>query len=150
MSYVLDHQKQQQVLGLGRLGWPVRRIAEATGVDRATARGYLLAAGIPVRGRGRPGERAAKPAISAEVSTDSLLGKPAMCAPVSVDTPSPAPTRAPSASACEPYRELIIEALGHGRNAVAIWQDLVDDHGFAARYASVRRFVLKLRFDKVD
>jgi hypothetical protein len=54
MSNVLDHQKQQQVLGLGRLGWPVRRIAEATGVDRATARSYLLAAGIPVRGRGRP------------------------------------------------------------------------------------------------
>lgn len=36
-------------------------------------------------------------------------------------------------------------ALGRGRNAVAIWQDLVDDHGFTARYASVRRFVLHLR-----
>ena len=57
----------------------------------------------------------------------------------------PRATRAPSASACEPYRELIVEALGHGRNAVAIWQDLVDDHGFSARYASVRRFVLTLR-----
>ncbi|MGH7489178.1 MAG: IS21-like element ISGau7 family transposase, partial [bacterium] len=145
MSNVLDHQKQQQVLGLGRLGWPVRRIAEATGVDRATARGYLLAAGIRVRGRGRPGERAAKPAISVEVSTDSLLGKPAIDGTVSIDSASPAPTRAPSASACEPYRELIIEALGYGRNAVAIWQDLVDDHGFTARYASVRRFVVKLR-----
>ena len=145
MSNVLDHQKQQQVLGLGRLGWPVRRIAEATGVDRATARGYLLAARIPVRGRGRPGERAAKPAISVEVSTDFMLGKPAICETVSTDGARPAPTRAPSASACEPYRELIVEALGHGRNAVAIWQDLVDDHGFSARYASVRRFVLTLR-----
>jgi transposase len=28
---------------------------------------------------------------------------------------------------------------------MAIWQDLVDDHGFPARYASVRRFVLTLR-----
>ncbi len=56
-----------------------RRIAETTGVDRATARGYLLAAGIPVRGRGRPGERAAKPAISSEVSTDSTLANPAIC-----------------------------------------------------------------------
>jgi transposase len=98
-----------------------------------------------VRGRGRPGERAAKPAISVEVSTDSLLAKPAICGTVSTDSASPAPTRAPSASACEPYRELIVEALGHGRNAVAIWQDLVDDHGFSARYASVRRFVLTLR-----
>jgi hypothetical protein len=34
---------------------------------------------------------------------------------------------------------VIAEALGRGRNAMAIWQDLVDDHGFAARYASVRR-----------
>src|SRR4029079_11640460 len=53
--------------------------------------------------------------------------------------------RAPSASACEPYRELISEALRRGRNAMAIWQDLVDDAGFAARYASVRRFVVALR-----
>ena len=40
---------------------------------------------------------------------------------------------------------MIAEALGRGRNAMAIWQDLVDDHGFRARYASVKRFVLKLR-----
>jgi hypothetical protein len=51
----------------------------------------------------------------------------------------------PSASACEPYREIIAEALTRGRNPVAIWQDLVDDHGFPARYASVRRFVGTLR-----
>ena len=73
MSYVLDEQKQQQILGLGRVGWPVRRIAAATGVDRATVRGYLRAAGIPIRRRGRPGEGAAKPAISGEVSTDALI-----------------------------------------------------------------------------
>jgi transposase len=36
-------------------------------------------------------------------------------------------------------------ALRRGRNAMAIWQDLVDDHGFTARYASVRRFVVGLR-----
>ena len=83
MSNVLDHEKQQQILGLGRLGWTVRRIAEATGVDRATAGGYLRAAGIPVRGRGRPGERAAKPAITTEVSTDSTPAKPAIGGEVS-------------------------------------------------------------------
>src|SRR3954468_13901495 len=114
MSNVLDHQKQQQVLGLGRLGWPVRRIAKATGVDRATARGYLLAAGIPVRARGRPGERAPKAAISVEVSTDATQAKPAVVGTVCSDGVSSAPARAPSASACEPYRELIAEALGHG------------------------------------
>ena len=55
------------------------------------------------------------------------------------------PGRAPSASACEPFRELIEEALSRGRNAMAIYQDLVDDHGFGARYASVKRFVKGLR-----
>jgi hypothetical protein len=47
---------------------------------------------------------------------------------------------APAASACEPYREVIEAALGRGREAMAIWRDLVDDHGFPAQYASVRRF----------
>jgi transposase len=51
----------------------------------------------------------------------------------------------PTASACEPYRELVEAALEKGRNAKAIWQDLVDDHGFTARYASVKRFVRQLR-----
>ena len=118
---------------------------QATAVDRVTIRGYLRAAGIPVRGRGRPGEGPAKPAISTEVSTDSSSANPTISAAVSTDSVSPVPMRAPSASACEPYRDLIVEALGRGRNAMAIWQDLVDDHGFAARYASVRRFVVKLR-----
>ena len=41
MSNVLEHDKQQQVLALGRLGWSLRRIQEATGVRRETASGYL-------------------------------------------------------------------------------------------------------------
>ena len=145
MSNVLDDEKQQQILALGRVGWTLRRIEAATGVRRETAGGYLRAAGLAVRGRGRPGEWVPKPAISAEVSTDSAPSNPATSEVVSTDSAATAPTRAPSASACEPYRELIAEALGRGRNAMAIWQDLVDDQGFTARYASVRRFVLKLR-----
>jgi transposase len=142
MSNVLEQHKQQQVLTLGRLGWTLSRIGEATGVHRVTVGEYLRAAGIPVRGRGRPGEGPPKPTISEEVSTDSVTAQPAIAPAVSTDA---GPARAPSASACEPYRELIAEAVGRGRNAVAIWQDLVDDHGFTARYASVRRFVATLR-----
>src|SRR2546428_6122527 len=145
MSNVLDDEKQQQVLALGRLGWTLRRIEAATGVRRETASGYLRTAGIVVRGRGRPREGVPKPAITGEVSTDSGPSKPATNEAVSTDSAVPAPTRAPSASACEPYRDLIAEALSRGRNAVAIWQDLADDHGFSRRYASVRRFVLALR-----
>jgi transposase len=161
MGNVLSEDQKHQVVALGRRGWSLRRIEEATEVRRETASAYLKAAGIPVRGRGgRPRvwppkpattpevstDSGAKPAISGEVSTDSGKAKPATRAEVSTDSaPVPRPGRAPSASACEPYRELIAEALGRGRNAMAIWQDLVDDHGFTGRDASVRRFVVTLR-----
>lgn len=59
----------------------------------------------------------------------------------------PSASRGPQASACEPFRDFIEDSLRKGRNAMAIWQDLVDDHGFISRYASVRRFVKKLRGD---
>jgi transposase len=157
MGNVLDDHEQQQICALGRLGWPLLRIQRATGVRRETIGAYLRAAGIPVRGRGRPSEGPAKPAITGGVSTDSAPSNPAIAVGVSTDSGSkPAisppevstdfgPARAPSASACAPYRELIVAGLGRGRNAVAIYQDLVDDHGFTAKYASVRRFVLQLR-----
>ena len=144
MSNVLDIDTQQRIRALGRLGWTLSRIQEATGIRRETVSSYLKAAGIAVRSRGRPSESKAKPAISEEVSAD-LEAKPAITGKgVSTDSVR-APGRAPSASACEPYREIIAEALTRGRNAVAIWQNLVDDHGFPARYASVRRFVVALR-----
>ena len=59
MSNVLDEDRQQQIRALGRLGWTLSHIQEATGIRRETISGYLKAAGIAVRGRGRPGE--AKP-----------------------------------------------------------------------------------------
>jgi len=133
MGNVLDTHRQQQVVALGRLGWSLRRIERETGVRRETASDYLKAAGVPVRRRGRPGEGAAKPAITEAVSTDP----PAR--------PWPPPSRAPQASACAPHRDRIVAALALGRNAMAIWQDLVDEVGFTARYASVRRFVRQLR-----
>ena len=146
MSNVLTAQKRHQVLALGRLGWSLRRIEAATGVRRETASSYLKAAGVVVRGRGRPAARSAKPAISSEVSTDSPPeAAAAAVAGAGVAASGDRPSRSPRASVCESYRELIAEALGRGRNAMAIWQDLVDDHGFPAGYSSVRRFVSTLR-----
>ena len=55
------------------------------------------------------------------------------------------PDSTPSSSACEPFREFIEAELAKGRNAMAIWQDLVDGYGFSEKYASVKRFVRKLR-----
>src|SRR5205823_13839180 len=149
MGNVLSAEKRQQVIAPGRLGWSLRRIEEATGVRRETASTYLRAAGVVVRPPGRWGQPP-KPAI--EVSTDSGAGpasNPANGVGVSTDSPAapplPRPGRSPAASACEPYRELIATALARGRNAMAIWQDLVDAHGFPATYASVMRFVRQLR-----
>jgi transposase len=147
MANVLSAEKRQQVIALGRLGWSLRRIEEATGVRRETASAYLQAAGVPVRPP-RRGSRLAKPAMTEGVSTDSAdatAAKPAIGEEVSTDSGPPQPGRSPAASACEPYRELIAAALTRGRNAMAIWQDLVDAHGFPAGYASVMRFVRQLR-----
>ena len=97
MSNILAKTKQQQIEGLGRLGWSLRKIEAATGVRRETISGYLTAAGIPVRQRG--GRKAVwpppNPATTAPVSTDSAPAE----AGIATD---PVPGRAPTASACEP------------------------------------------------
>ena len=75
MSNVLSEEKKQQVIALGKLGWPLRRIEEATGVRRETASAYLKTVGIVVRLPGFWGNRIpAKPAK--EVTTDPA--KPAI------------------------------------------------------------------------
>src|ERR1700687_4645005 len=145
MSKVLSEEKKQQVIALGKLGWPLRRIEQATGVRRETASAYLKAAGVvvclPGWGRRAPAKPAmlmttdpAKPAM--EVTTDSGGSSGNQGLPTHPE---------PSASTCEPYRGLIKQGLARGRNAVAIWQDLVSDHGFAGSYQTVKRFVRKLR-----
>lgn len=48
-------------------------------------------------------------------------------------------------SACEPHRQWIEEQLRLGRNAMAIYQDLVELFGFTHRYNSVKRFVRGLK-----
>lgn len=102
---VLSEEKKQQVIALGRLGWSLRRIQSATKIRRETVAGYLRAAGLPIRRPGGWGHLEPKPAT--EVSTD----------PGAANRPSetePCPSRSPSASACEPYREIIESALTKG------------------------------------
>ena len=115
MANILSDAKKQQVIALGQLGWTLRRIEAATGVRRETAGAYLKAAGVSVRPPGRWGHPPANPAK--EVSTDPGALLPGISSPPS---PSPPPGRAPAASACAPYRELIEAALTRGRDAMAI------------------------------
>jgi transposase len=151
MSNVLNEEKKQQVVALGKLGWTLRRIEQATGVRRETAGAYLKAAGIAVRAPGGWGRRSAKPANG--VITDSADSKPANEAGVTTDFIRPfsekpslqLPKPNPSASVCELYRETIELGLSRGRNAMAIWQDMVSGYGFSGGYQTVQRFVRKLR-----
>lgn len=141
----MSETKKQQVLALARLGWTIRRIEAAAGVNRETATRYLREAGIAVRKPGRPGKQTAKPAISeSEVSPGSaaIEAKPAISTE-EASTGSP-PAKAGAASACEPFRAIVEEALARGRNAKAIWQDLTDDHAFTGSYQSVKRFVRRI------
>ncbi|HYM00785.1 MAG TPA: IS21 family transposase [Blastocatellia bacterium] len=175
MSNVLRDEKKEQVIALGRLGWPLRRIEAATGVRRETVGAYLKAAGIavrPPRGWGR--KPPSKPAN--EVITDFSLGKGSDEGHLELVEAKPANEvitgfneekreseestgtegepktrepacrgRVPTLSASEEYRDEIESGLSRGRNAMAIWQDLVSNFGFSKSYQSVQRYVRKLR-----
>jgi len=164
VSNVLNEEKKQQILALGRLGWSLRRIQRATGIRRETISAYLKEAEIVLRlPRGRlvcakPASGVttdlAAPGPASEVCSDADSSKPAnevttdfgaeLSAHAETDTEPPS-GRGPSASACQVHREAIEVGLSRGRNAMAIWQDLVDSCGFAGGYQSVKRFVRKLR-----
>jgi transposase len=165
MGNVLERAKQEQVIALGRLGWSLRRIEAATGVRRETAGGYLRSAGIAIRTPGGWGRKApAEAALS--VTTGSASSKPANEVITGFSQSRPAEDSKPAnevitgflpevrlpeqdpkrpCGASEAYRELIELELSRGRNAMGIWQDLVDKHGYSSSYQSVQRFVLKLR-----
>ncbi len=148
MTNVLKPEKQEEIRALGRLGWTLRRIEEATGVRRETVGRYLRWAGIrvrPPRGRLLGTSRAAS-----EVTTDpEPASNPASQVTTDLERP-PRPGSIRPESPCEPYREAITAALEHGRNAKSIWQDLVDQHGFPQHYESVKRYVRRLRGSAVN
>ncbi len=108
---------------------PHREIERRTGVDRKTIRRYALKANAP------------------GVATGSVA--------VNDQTPPPRPpaldgTAAPvrpalTVSACAAHRPWIEAQVALGRNAMSIFQDLVEAHGFAHRYNSVKRFVATLK-----
>ena len=90
---------------------------------------------MPPLGRGGDRLRFCEPAAA----------KPANEVPTDFGAEStPEPNHA-SASACAPHREALEQGLSRGRNAMAIWQDLVDASGFSAGYQSVLRYISKLR-----
>jgi transposase len=121
----LSMDERQSIIGLLRLKWPERRIARETGFHRATIRRIALEVAAEL----------SKCTTRDEVATDSKWPTPPR---VPADSPQ-------SRSACEPHRRFIEAEAAKGRNAVAIYQDLVEHHGYPGAYNAVKRFVGKLR-----
>ena len=114
-----------------------REIERRIGVDRKTIRRY---------------ERANTPALanSSGVATGSEAKSPGVATgsdEAADPIPPPRPPAPPKAamSACAAHAEFIQAQVQLGRNAQSIYQDLVEAHGFAHRYNSVKRFVRTLK-----
>src|SRR5258707_2292313 len=89
MGNVLSKEKREQVIALGRLGWSLRRIEQATGVRRETAGDYLRSAGIALRGPGGWGRKAPAKAATAMI-TGADSSKPAIEVITDLSTPTAA------------------------------------------------------------
>jgi transposase len=152
---VLKQHLQSAIFTLLERGVSQRKIHELTGIDRKTIRRYQAL---------HEAQRAAGANSSASATTGS--GDPVVAQNPPPQTPPlprpPASSGVPSSSfnfarsASEPYREWIEQQVRLKRNAQAIYQDLVDQHGFTASYESVKRFVRALRhvdpeqFDRLE
>lgn len=127
-----------------------REIHRKTGIDRKTIRKYA-----------RAWQEGSSKSPMATGSLDKIVSKPEL-----VENP---PSRPPGStaqsayssgtagvSACEPYREWIEKQVELGRNATAIYQDLVEQFAYMNKYNSVKRFVRRLkqksqkRYDRLE
>lgn len=107
-----------------------REIERVTGISRHTIRTYQQRFAL---------ERANCPGVA--TGSDAVVAQIAPPRPPA----SPPASISVATSLCEPHRDFIEAQLRLKRNATAIYQDLVDVHGFAGQYNSVKRFVARLR-----
>jgi transposase len=150
---VLKPHLRTTVATLLASGTPQREIERRTGVDRKTIRALRRAMGsaagveanspTPATGPAGPVGQIPPPWPPAQAAAATLVAS---------QPKLPAHAR----SACEPHREWIEVQVRLGRNAVAIYQQLVDEFGFTHRYNSVKRFCRALRkrepeqFDRLE
>ena len=145
MPNYLQMSKQQQVVALLALDWSYRRIEAETGVRRETVSRYDRTRHANAA-KVFPGSAPAAPDAS-EVDGPAddpnaakvFAGSSSNAAKV---FPGSGPPRPRSAAAA--YRTAITEKRDAGLSAQRIWQDLVEEFGYAASYESVKRFVRTL------
>ncbi len=129
---VLDVADRDRILNLLRRDWSIRRVARETGHRHETIRRYGIEAGILAP------RLEAKPHTPAEVLTGSE-------SPTSSQEVPAGSVSATSRSSAEAHRAFIQAELGKGRNAKAIYQDLVAHHGYTGSYDAVKRLARTLR-----
>lgn len=144
---VLTPQQRSTVVTLLQNKVSQHEINRKTGIDRKTIRKLaqeMLAAQAPTSN-----------SPMATGSPEVAIQIPPPRPPASAGTlPSSLPAHA--RSACEPHRAWIEAQVSLGRNATAIYQELVDGHGFQSRYNSVKRFCRGVRksepeqFDRLE
>ena len=107
-----------------------RQIARRTGVDRKTIRAYAASLGN-------------SPGVATGFA--GLEGQMPPPRPPALEGAATRLSAAASTSACEAHRTWIEAQVTLGRNAMSIYQDLVEAHGFAHSFNSVKRFVGTLK-----
>ena len=126
--------EEETIRGLLQLGWSERRIARETGHHRATIKRLAR-------------DAAAAKAVDQEVTAGSMGA-----AADGNDARSPMVSKAAAGSSrsrCEAHRPFVEAEVTKGRNAVAIYQDLVEHHGYIGAYNAVKRFVRSLSTDSI-
>lgn len=134
---VLKPQKRSDVLALVRAGLSNREIERRLGVRRETVAKYVAEAMTQAPASSPAGESPAESLI------ENRPGWPPDGA--AANQPCEPAIPAHARSACEPHREWIAKQVGAGRNAQAIYQDLVELFAFTSKYNSVKRFVRALK-----
>jgi transposase len=149
---VLNPDKKATLITLLKNNISQREISRKAGIDRKTIRKYGRHFDIlpfPVKGVFTPSAES----VTTGQDKDHIQNPPPRPPGFSVDT-AKIPFHA--RSACEPHRKWIEQQVGLGRNAMAIYQDLVERFNFNHQYNSVKRFVRGLkqkapeRFDRLE
>lgn len=144
MSNELSVHEQETIIRLLRLGWSVRRIARQTKHRRETVSRYGREAGIIASKPSSPEKVTTDPGTSDAPSDTHSTSMEVACTELT-DAVAPqlasSVTPKKSRSACEPYRIFVTDECAKNRNAKAIFQDLVEHHGYEGSYEAVKRFV---------
>jgi transposase len=142
----LKVDKKQQVIALLELGWSHRRIQSETGVHRETVSRYDHLR-RPKPATVFPGSGEVSDAISEDIEGSSE-SNPAKVFPGSESKPAKVFSGSPAAqysSAAIHHDEIVAKIEKQGLSAKRVWQDLVEDLGYAHSYESVKRYVRVLK-----